>query len=373
MKDQLLFCIIKKKTLDIKDEMWKGRYCTKNMGQDRTTAENRPVLKKLSDIPELPGIYQMLDSKGCIIYIGKSKCLKKRVYSYFVESPRWEKAKKMVPFIHDINHIVTDTHLEAMLLECKMIKQVRPHFNALMKNDERYVYLTVADQTVSGQKKGKFLTVTYAREETSFGPFRSRNRVQEFADSMQNLYPFMEKRKKLQFEYHILPVKMEEKERAETAGLLVKLFSDPEVMKKFQGDLEKQMKKAARDERFETAMKYRDLLEQTDYICKNLREYNQWMGRQFVYMEDTVKGKKYFFVDNGLVIYKAMKEKNIEEKIWLEKFVKAGKRELIKQKNTAQEGKAPSEELTEKQKVDYQDIVFSECMKNSEAVIPIQD
>ena len=97
------------------------------------------------------------------------------------------------------------------------------------------------------------------------------------------------------------------------------------------------------------------------------------MGRQFVYMEDTVKGKKYFFVDNGLVIYKAMKEKNIEEKIWLEKFVKAGKRELIKQKNTAQEGKAPSEELTEKQKVDYQDIVFSECMKNSEAVIPIQD
>ena len=75
----------------------------------------------------------MLDFKGNIIYIGKSKCLKKRVHSYFVKSPVWEKAKKMAPLIYDINYIVTDTHLEAMLLECEMIKTIKPYFNAAMK------------------------------------------------------------------------------------------------------------------------------------------------------------------------------------------------------------------------------------------------
>lgn len=343
------------------------------MEVNKTTPENRPALQKLSEIPELPGIYQMLDSKGNIIYIGKSKCLKKRVRSYFVESPHWDKAKKMASFIYDIHYTVTDTHLEAMLLECEMIKQIKPHFNALMKNDERYVYLTVADQNISGRAKGRFLKVTYEREKISFGPFRSRSRVQEFTDSMENLYPFSEKRKNLQFEYHILPEKMEMEERSETVRLLIRLLSDPEVMQKFQKDLEKRMKRAAREEKFETALKYRDLLEHADYICKNLLEYHHWMNRQMVYVEDTCKGRKYFFIDNGLVIHKAMKEENIREEIWQKKFVEEGQKVLTEQRNTEQEGQTAWNGLTEKQKVDYQDIVFSECMQNAGSVLWIQD
>lgn len=98
---------------------------------------------KLAMLPEAPGIYKMLDSRGDIIYIGKSKCLKSRVISYFANNPNWEKAKKMAPFIYDLEYVVTDTHLEAMLLECELIKRIKPHFNVSMKHDERYVYLKV--------------------------------------------------------------------------------------------------------------------------------------------------------------------------------------------------------------------------------------
>lgn len=321
--------------------------------------DNRPVWQKLSEIPELPGVYQMLDSKGSIIYIGKSKCLKKRVHSYFVESPRWEKARKMAPCIYDINYIVTDTHLEAMLLECEMIKSMKPYFNSLMKNDERYVYLTVSER-----KKGKLLASTYTRETVSFGPFRSRSRLQEFIDSMENLYPFEEKRRKLQFEYHLLPLKLTEEQREETARLLKKLFTNQETIEKFLHQLEKSMKKSAREEKFETALKYRNLLEQTAYVRKNLRECREGMNNRMIYVENTFRGKKYFFIDHGTMIYKDVKEPEVCEESWLEEFIRAAEAVLADQENVQENTVSISGTvLTEKQKLDYQDIVLAECAR----------
>lgn len=274
--------------------------------------ENKPLWEKLKTIPESPGIYQMLDIKGHIIYIGKSKCLKKRVHSYFVESPKWDKAKKMAPFIYDINYIVTDTHIEAMLLECEMIKSKKPYFNVLMKNDKRYVYLNVASPvnrkvSKSGFRREKLLTVTYERGEISFGPFRRRNHLQEFVDSMENLYPFVGKRgEKFQFEYHFFPVKLTEAEWNETRKLLEKLFRSAAVMEQFQNSLEKKMREAAKQQKFETALKYRNLNEFADSIKKNLRQYGNWMNQELIYIENASKGKKAFYIRNGLVISKQM-------------------------------------------------------------------
>lgn len=354
------------------------------MGQE--TKEDKmakPCYKKLKELPELPGVYQMLDSSGNIIYIGKSKCLKKRVHSYFVESPVWEKARKMAPFIYDIYYIVTDTHLEAMLLECEMIKRKRPHFNAAMKNDERYVYLTVSEE-----KKGKLLKITGEREKFSVGPFRSRSRLQQFMDSLENFYPFTESRKKLQFEYHIFPEKLIEKEREETIVFLKRLFVSVETMQQFQDLLEKKMKKAARKQKFETAMKYRDLLEGSDYIRRNLREYHEWMNQQVVYRENTPKGKKYFFIYDGIVVNRsfyteqqldkgnneqlrdvdsnpfvllAASEEELEaaEETWLKKFIRDSRNKI-----------GETEQMTEKQLADYRDIVFSECRKVPFVIFP---
>lgn len=329
--------------------------------------DQRLYREKLKEIPELPGVYQMIDSKGRIIYIGKSKCLKKRVHSYFVESPAWEKAEKMAPLIYDINYIVTDTHLEAMLLECELIKTIKPCFNAAMKNDERYVYLTL-----SVENKGKLLKATAAREADSFGLFRSRSRLQRFADSMENLYPFTKIRKKLRFEYHVFPVKMTAEEREETHGILKELLTDPQNMEEFLNLLEKKMKKAAKEQKFETALKYRDLMDEAGYVRKNLHEYGEWINSRFICEAETDRGTKYFFIDKGMVIHKAFltdegkqgndmeiengseNEDRSRRENFLQEFMETSL-DMIKSGKMVQ--------LTEKQLVDYQDIVFSECSK----------
>ena len=83
--------------------------------------------QKLDSIPQLPGIYKMLDSQGNIIYVGKSKCLRKRIKTYFTGNHERSKIEKLVSLISDIDYIVTDTHLEAKLLECKLIKKLNQY------------------------------------------------------------------------------------------------------------------------------------------------------------------------------------------------------------------------------------------------------
>ena len=67
----------------------------------------------LGSIPDAPGVYEFLGDQGEVLYIGKSKCLRKRVHSYFTPNPGWEKAKRMVPRIRNLRVTVTETHLEA--------------------------------------------------------------------------------------------------------------------------------------------------------------------------------------------------------------------------------------------------------------------
>lgn len=154
----------------------------------------RDILKQL---PEQPGIYQMLDASNHIIYIGKSKCLKKRVQSYFTNSPKWEKVTRMVSYIHNINYIVTDTHLEARLLECELIKRYKPYFNAQMKNDQRYVYLKLAPFN-----RYNPFTILAEREDNCFGPFRSKYSLNEFLQKLKNIYPL----RKAEDHYDLLPL-----------------------------------------------------------------------------------------------------------------------------------------------------------------------
>ena len=91
------------------------------------------IKKKLDMLPMEPGIYKMIDAKGNVIYIGKSKMLNKRVKTYFANNPNWDKINRMVRLIDDIDFIVTDTHLEARILECSLIKELKPIFISRMQ------------------------------------------------------------------------------------------------------------------------------------------------------------------------------------------------------------------------------------------------
>ena len=100
----------------------------------------------LKSLTQRPGIYQMLDADGAVLYVGKAKKLKNRVASYFRKSGLSLKTQALVKRIADIEVTVTETEIEALILEHNLIKQYRPPFNILMRDDKSYPYIFLSDR-----------------------------------------------------------------------------------------------------------------------------------------------------------------------------------------------------------------------------------
>ncbi len=101
--------------------------------------------KKLQSLPEDPGVYLMRDKSGTVIYVGKAKVLKNRVKQYFQSTERHApKVKAMISHIDTFEYIITDSELEALILECNLIKKYRPYYNILLKDDKQYPYIKVS-------------------------------------------------------------------------------------------------------------------------------------------------------------------------------------------------------------------------------------
>ena len=105
------------------------------------------IRMRVASLPLSPGVYQFIDSKGTIIYVGKAKSLKKRVSSYFVESrDHSAKLKVMVRQVVDIRHIVVDSEQDALLLENSLIKKLQPRYNILLKDDKTYPWIVIRNE-----------------------------------------------------------------------------------------------------------------------------------------------------------------------------------------------------------------------------------
>ena len=99
------------------------------------------IKEKLKSLPLTPGVYIMKDKDGNIIYVGKAKRLKKRVSQYFVNKNHPEKVKSMVSQIKDFDYILTNSELDALVLECNLIKKHQPFYNILLKDGKNYPYI----------------------------------------------------------------------------------------------------------------------------------------------------------------------------------------------------------------------------------------
>ncbi|WP_042352915.1 GIY-YIG nuclease family protein [Bacillus massiliigorillae] len=312
---------------------------------------------KLSNLPDCPGIYKMLDASGSIIYIGKSKCLKKRVKSYFVESPKWEKVIKMQPFIKDLEIVITDTHLEAMLLECKLIKEIQPYFNVQMKNDNRYVYAKVGMDERSAP-----LSVVYQREEHCYGPFRRKHTLQQMIDALKNIYPIQKNKQKYEFEYHVLPISMTSEEKEKNRLVMNELFLDVKKMERFVKQLEKKMQEAAVDYRFEMASKYRDILQAIQYLKSGINRNREFLEKSILLKLEISDGYKLIFVAKGQVIDKQCFTRitGQDQETFVERAIKKSNAIDIKS--------------NEKSNIDYHDILLGEIMSlPDESVILLED
>ena len=143
--------------------------------------------EELSKLPNCPGVYIMHDEKDTILYVGKAINLNRRVHSYFRESTKKSpKIQKMVSLIHHFEYIVTDSELEALVLENNLIKEHRPKYNTMLKDDKTYPYIKVT----LGEEYPRVLFSRLMKKDKSkyFGPFTSAAAVKDTIDLICKLY-----------------------------------------------------------------------------------------------------------------------------------------------------------------------------------------
>ena len=149
---------------------------------------------QLKTLPTDPGVYLMRDSRGEVLYIGKSKKLRSRVRSYFRESqPHSPRIALMVQQVADIEFIVTDTEAEALALEANLIKQYQPYFNVLLKDDKKYPYVCI---TWSEAYPRIFITrkrrLNHQRDRY-YGPYVDTHRLRETLRLVKRVFPLRQR------------------------------------------------------------------------------------------------------------------------------------------------------------------------------------
>ena len=226
--------------------------------------EHKAFLKTLT---QRPGIYQMLDGDGAVLYVGKAKNLKNRVSSYFRKTGLSSKTAALVKRIGQIDVTVTETETEALILEHNLIKQYRPPFNILMRDDKSYPYIFLSDKDTwprlafhRGAKKAKG---------SYFGPFPSVHAVRESMSFLQKAFKvrqcedsFFKNRSRPCLQYQIKRctapcVEMISAQEYTEDVNLTRLYLEGKADKILQ-QLESEMEAASASLQFEKAAEHRD-------------------------------------------------------------------------------------------------------------------
>lgn len=142
-------------------------------------------LEQLNNLPEEPGIYFMKDKEDRLLYIGKSKCLKNRVKSYFLNSTnRSRKIERMIKNISHIEIIKTDTEFDALFLECKNIHRLKPMYNTLLKSYEKYKYICL------DEKDHNIIKISNEIEDDGiyFGPYSFKRKLDIIKEIIIKVY-----------------------------------------------------------------------------------------------------------------------------------------------------------------------------------------
>ena len=235
-----------------------------------TREENEARLNKLkvivSSLPEKPGCYQYFDDKGTIIYVGKAKNLKRRVYSYFSKEHENRKTAILVSKIRDIKYTVVNTEEDALLLENNLIKEWNPRYNILLKDGKTYPSIVVTNEFLPRIFQTRKINKKFG---TYFGPYSHVPTMYALLELIKNLYPLrrcheiitpesIEKGKHKEcLEYHIKNCKAPCTGKQSVEEYLQHIAEAKEILKGNTADLQRkmmaQMKQLASELRFEEA------------------------------------------------------------------------------------------------------------------------
>lgn len=155
----------------------------KKLQEQEKALEN--IRNKLALLPDLPGCYLMKNGEGTIIYVGKAKVLKNRVRSYFTGTHDG-KTQRLVSEIRDFEYIVTSSNMEALILECNLIKTHQPRYNVLLKDDKTYPYLKITNETHPKLEVTRRVLKDKAKY---FGPYPNAYAAQQTKKLLDRMYP----------------------------------------------------------------------------------------------------------------------------------------------------------------------------------------
>ena len=117
------------------------------VGQEFQSGSSLSLQEKLESLPQKPGVYQFKNAEGKVLYVGKAQNLRSRVRQYFQKSRSADsRLDALVPKIRDLDLIVTDSEVEALILEANLIKKLKPRYNVLLKDDKSYPYIVITDE-----------------------------------------------------------------------------------------------------------------------------------------------------------------------------------------------------------------------------------
>ena len=238
-----------------------------------TILVNEHIQRRLSELPDRPGVYIMKNAQGKIIYIGKAKVLKNRVRSYFDGSDHagHRAATLMLPYIRDIEWIITESEEEALILEANLIRKHTPKYNVLLKDDKHFPYLAF-----SVQEPFPRLSLSRSVKKDGrqyFGPYMSSRYIDKLIDISARLFKIRECSMELPTKRQVRPCLNYHIGRcsAPCAGLITQeeYARDVEntrlMLEGKRDDLIEQwtreMEEASANLDFETAMKRRDAIQ----------------------------------------------------------------------------------------------------------------
>ncbi|NLK94287.1 MAG: excinuclease ABC subunit UvrC [Clostridiales bacterium] len=283
---------------------------------------------QLKILPDKPGVYLMKNNLGEIIYVGKAKILKNRVRQYFQNSKNHsDKVKSMVKNIAEFEYIVTDSEMEALILECNLIKKYSPKYNIALKDDKFYPFIKI---TTKEDFPRVYVTRNFIKDGNKyFGPYTNVSAVHETINLINKIYPIRTCKRKIEeggeitrpcLNYHI------KKCNAPCGGLVSKLEYGRiineviEILsgtdKKILGDLKMEMEQESSKLNFEKAASIRDKIiaiesltekqkifkvtdNDEDYI--NLYKDEKDACVQIFFMRNgKITGREHFIIENAV-------------------------------------------------------------------------
>jgi excinuclease ABC subunit C len=249
-----------------------------DMNADQNREEH--IEAQLKELPRQPGVYMMKDETGMVIYVGKAKSLRSRVRSYFRKNNQTYKTQMLVKYIDDFDYIMTDTEVEAYILEANLIKKYQPKFNIRLKDDKSYPYIKVT-KNVDFPRVFKTRIVKNDGAEY-FGPFADVDAIYKTLDVIKDIFKLRSCKKELDaanpeakpcLNYHIdkclgpcIGAVSKEDYHELIDQVMLFLSGRQEELRK---EVEKKMMQAAEERNYEKAARFRDALKAFEKLSES--------------------------------------------------------------------------------------------------------